>query len=182
MGFKTGRRGSEIWNDVQVLDGIIGRTKFNISGKSERDFELLFTTTLSAHDKIGRKLISQFDNETKVQSVYCFGKKHRPDLAIGDDGIAIEIKYINGSLDGVRDAIGQAIFYRLRYRFVVVLLVVAEKNQETYLKLVNGEEKDLSDIFKHLSDELNIFTYVVPAFTLKNNIKKVFESNSFILE
>ena len=44
-----------------------------------------------------------------------------------DDGIAIEIKYLSGSLDGLKQAIGQSIFYRVRYRFVMNVFVVAEK-------------------------------------------------------
>ena len=117
------------------------------------------------------------DKETVVQSVYCFGKKHRPDLTINDDGIAIELKFINNSLNGIKEAIGQSIFYRIRYRFVVNIFVISEKHKEVYLKAANGEEKDLEEILKNLSIDSNIFSYVVPAFTPGTNVKACLEFN-----
>lgn len=48
--------------------------------------------------------------DTVVQSIYLFDKKNRPGLTIKEDGIAIEIKYLSGSLDGLKQAIGQKIF------------------------------------------------------------------------
>ena len=49
--------------------------------------------------------MSQVEKDTTVRSVYLFTKKHRPNLTINDDGIAIEIKYPSGSLDGLKQAI-----------------------------------------------------------------------------
>ena len=49
--------------------------------------------------------------------------------------------------------------------------------KDVYEKAVNGEEKDLEDILKYLADDMNVFTYIVPAFSLKNNQKRVFEVN-----
>ena len=111
------------------------------------------------------QIMSQVDKDTIVRSVYLFGKKHRPDLTINDDGIAIEIKYLSGSLDGLKQAIGQSIFYRVRYRFVMNVFVIAEKYKETYIKGANEVEKDLEEIFQDLSSGMNIFSYIVPAFT-----------------
>jgi hypothetical protein len=34
------------------------------------------------------------------------------------------------------------------------------------------EEKDLEDILQHLAKNMNIFSYVVPAFNVKPGIKK----------
>ena len=48
--------------------------------------------------------------DTVIQSIYLFDKKNRPGLTIKEDGIAIEIKYLSGSLDGLKQAIGQKIF------------------------------------------------------------------------
>jgi len=111
------------------------------------------------------------------RSVYLFGKKHRPDLTINDDGIAIEIKYLSGSLDGLKQAIGQSIFYRVRYRFVMNVFVIAEKYKDTYLKGANEEEKDLEEIFQDLSTDMNIFSYIVPAFTPGPNVKALLAWN-----
>ena len=57
-------------------------------------------------DRMNGQIMSQVDKDTTVRSVYLFGKKHRPDLTINEDGIAIEIKYLSGNLDGLKQAIG----------------------------------------------------------------------------
>ena len=98
-------------------------------------------------------------------------------MTINDDGIAIEIKYINNSFDGVKMALGQSFMYRLRYKFVINIIVISEENKSVYEKVLNGEEKDLEDIMKYLAENMNVYTYIVPAFSLKNGQKKVFEVN-----
>ena len=185
MGFESGRRTGNNWEDIIFIDRLIKNSDkkasgsiMNITGKEEKDFELRFSTLLEANkEKINGKLISQQNKDTTVKQIYCFGKKHRPDMAINDDGIAIEIKYINNSFDGVKIALGQSFMYRLRYKFVVNIIVVSEENKEVYEKALNGEEKDLEDIMKYLAEEMNVYTYIVPAFSLKNGQKRVFEVN-----
>ena len=44
------------------------------------------------------------------------------------------------------------------------LLVIAEKYKDTYLKGANEEEKDLEKILQDLNIDLNISSYIVPAF------------------
>ena len=111
------------------------------------------------------KIITQIDKTEKVVSVYCFGKNHRPDLTINNDGIAVEIKFT--SYGGLKEAIGQGYFYRLKYRFTFLVLVISEKNKQLYEDIENGKEKDLEDILKILAIEKNIFTYIVPSFVIK---------------
>ena len=95
MTFQVGRRRGNVWDDVNTVDGIVKGARFNLTGKTERDFEMLFSERVRAkEDRLKGKIISQVDKETVVQSVYCFGKKHRPDLTINDDGIAIELKFM----------------------------------------------------------------------------------------
>jgi hypothetical protein len=178
MAFQSGHRRGQVWEDVKMLDTIIKNSRFNLTGKSERDFELLFSERVRANsDRINGKIISQVDKETVVRSVYCFGKKHRPDLTINEDGTAVEIKYLNGSLDGLKQAIGQSIFYRVRYRFVINLFVVDEKHKDVYVKAANDEEKDLEEILRDLSTDMNIFSYIVPAFSAAPNLKACLEWN-----
>ena len=98
-------------------------------------------------------------------------------MTINEDGIAVEITYLSGSLDGLKQAIGQSIFYRVRYRFVLNVFVIAEKYKDTYLKGANDEEKDLEEIFKDLSSDMNIFSYIVPAFNPGPNVKAVLAWN-----
>ncbi len=185
MGFESGKRTGKNWEDVLFIDSLIKNADkksngsiMNITGKEEKDFELRFSSLLDANKgKINGNLISQQNKDTTVKQIYCFGKKHRPDMTINDDGIAIEIKYINDNFDGVKMALGQSLMYRLRYKFVINVIVISEKNKDVYEKALNGEEKDLEDILKYLADDMNVFTYIVPAFSLKNNQKRVFEVN-----
>ena len=185
MGFEKGKRTGKNWEDILFIDSVIKNSDkknngsiMNITGKEEKDFELRFSSLLDANKvKLNGNLISQQNKDTTVKQIYCFGKKHRPDMTINDDGIAIEIKYINDNFDGVKMALGQSLMYRLRYKFVINVIVISEKNKDVYEKAVNGEEKDLEDILKYLADDMNVFTYIVPAFSLKNNQKRVFEVN-----
>lgn len=179
MGFELGRRRGKHWDDIKIIDELVRNARFNLTAKTEREFELAFANLLFSRENVlNGKIYSQIDQETIVKSVYCFGKKHRPDLTLGEDGVAIEIKYLNDNLDGVKLALGQSLMYRLRYKFVVNLLIVAEKNKETYYKAINEEEKDLSDILKYLSEDMNIFTYIVPSFTLEPGKKRVYDANN----
>ena len=185
MGFEKGKRTGKNWEDILFIDSLIKNSDkknngsiMNITGKEEKVFELRFSSLLDANKvKLNGNLISQQNKDTTVKQIYCFGKKHRPDMTINDDGIAIEIKYINDNFDGVKMALGQSLMYRLRYKFVINVIVISEKNKDVYEKAVNGEEKDLEDILKYLADDMNVFTYIVPAFSLKNNQKRVFEVN-----
>ena len=94
-------------------------------------------------------------------------------LRASKDGLHSGLK----SLDGLTQAIGQSIFYRVRYRFVMNVFVVAEKYKETYIKGANEEEKDLEEIFQDLSTDMNTFSYIVPAFTPGPNIKALLAWN-----
>jgi hypothetical protein len=178
MSFESGRRRGKTWADVKLLDDLIKKTKFNLTTKSERECELSFANILlGMEEKFNGKIYSQIDQDTSVKAVFCFGKKHRPDLTIDEDGIAIEIKFIKDSLDGIKNALGQSLMYRLRYKFVINVIIVSEKNKDTYYKADNEEDKDLFDILKYLSEDMNIFTYIVPSFSLNTGVKRVLESN-----
>jgi hypothetical protein len=174
MGFETGRRIGSYWNDVKKINKQILEFPFYTTGKTEKDFENGFSTTLMAlQKKFENPVITQIDKTKKVKSVYCFGKNNRPDLTIGEDGIAFEIKFIKyGSLDS---AIGQSIIYRLDYKFVFLILVLSEAQKEVYLEISEGKEKQLEDVLEHLSTTMNIFTYIVPSFEInKIGVPKCF--------
>ena len=106
MGFEKGKRTGKNWEDILFIDSLIKNSDkknnssiMNITGKEEKDFELRFSSLLDANKvKLNGNLISQQNKDTTVKQIYCFGKKHRPDMTINDDGIAIEIKYINDNL------------------------------------------------------------------------------------
>jgi len=85
-----------------------------VKGKSESDFEHTITSHLQSSPKLRRNLIAGIakDEVEKITPASLFGFTHRPDLSIGIDGTAIEIKVI-WSGQSVRDLIGQAITYRM---------------------------------------------------------------------
>jgi len=60
---------------------------------------------------------------------------------------------------------------------VINLFVIDEKYKETYLKGANDEEKDLEEICKDLSSDMNIFSYLVPAFNPGSNVKSLLQWN-----
>lgn len=173
MGFESSRRFGRFWEDAQSLDNFIREYHFNTSGKNERDFENGFSSSLYHFRKsFSCEVITQTNNETSVESIYCFGKKHRPDMALDKNEIAVELKYITYA--GLKDAIGQGYLYRLQYKFVFLVLIVGPDRKEMYHDLCDRKEKDLEDILQHLADNMNVFTYIVPAFKLKPGMSKCF--------
>ncbi len=175
MGFAVGRRRGLLWDDALLLDEIIKGFPFNTTGKNERDFENGFSTLLLSRKKdFNSQVIAQIDKSTTVESVYCFGKKHRPDLTLDTTGIAIELKFVTYA--GIKDAIGQGYLYRLRYKFVFLILIISEKRRSIYEDINMKKEKDLEDILALLAENQNIMTYIVPAFDIKKHpgMKKVF--------
>ena len=166
MGFEPVRRRGAYWEDVIKIDKVIKDFPFYTTGKTEKDFEIGFSTTLMAmQSNFENDAITQIDKTRKVKSVFCFGKNNRPDLTISEDGIAFEIKYV--SYGGLKEAIGQGYLYRLQYKFVFIILVIDEKNKDLYYSIAEGKEKNMDDILYHLSETVNIFTYIVPAFEIR---------------
>jgi len=171
MSFEATRRHGRFWDDAKELHKMIHNYPFNTTGKNERDFENGFASALmTRRDSFNCQVITQIDKATTVKSIYCFGKKHRPDMTLDENGIAIELKFVTYA--GLKDAIGQGYLYRLRYRFVFLVLIISEERKKIYQDLDNEQEKDLESTLQHLADNMNIFTYVVPAFNLKPGVKK----------
>ena len=173
MSFEASVRRGRYWEDAKILDEMIYDYPFHTTGKNERDFENGFASGLMMVKKqFNCQVITQIDKKTSVKSIYCFGKRHRPDMTLDENGVAIELKFI--TYDGLKEAIGQGYLYRLRYRFVFLVLVVSEERKYIYEDLCAEKEKDLEDTLQHLADNMNIFTYIVPAFNLKPGMKKCY--------
>lgn len=180
MSYLSGPRRGRVWEDLRTLDRIIREpgTHFFLSGKNEREFETQFSGRLAGlGNSFHGPIISQFDRTRPVRSVHVFGKKHRPDLTIGEDGIAVEMKFVSGSLDGVKQAVGQSLFYRIGYRFVVNIHILDEGFKNLYHECLNGEELGIERIFRDLAEDKNVFNYIVPAFKVGTNVRKVVEWN-----
>lgn len=171
MAFKSSRRFGKYSKDACQMDSFISSYHFNTSAKSERDFEYGFSSALiNAINNFSTEVMSQVNNETTVKSVYCFGKKHRPDIALGESIIGLELKLINYA--GLKDAIGQGFLYRIHYRYVFLVLVISKERKNFYQDLCEGQESSLENMLQYLADTMNIFTYIVPAFGIKPGMKK----------
>lgn len=173
MGFEAVRRRGRVWDDAKTLNEAIMEFPFQTTGNKESDFERGFATTLMATKRAYNcDVITQIDKNSTVQSVYCFGKKHRPDMTLDENGVAIEMKFVTYS--GLKDAIGQGHLYRLRYKFVFLVLIIAEARKQVYEEIENGQEKDLEDTLHHLAETMNIFTYIAPSFRIRQpGVRKV---------
>ena len=92
MGFEVVRRRGKVWEDTKSLHSMLMKFPFQTTGGSERDFERGFATTLmNSREDYNLRVHSQIDRDTQVESIYCFGKKHRPDITLGENGVAIEM-------------------------------------------------------------------------------------------
>ena len=174
MSFEKAVKRGAIWNDAKKIDEILRTHHFNTTGKNERDFENgLATVLLSRKSEFNGQVITQIDKEKSVKSIYCFGKRHRPDMTIDENGIAFELKFI--SYSGLKDAIGQGFLYRLQYKFVFLVLILSESRKEIYDDLADRKEGDLENTLQYLANTMNIYTYIVPAFTIKRiGVKKCY--------
>ncbi len=171
MSFEAARRRGRFWEDAKVLNEIFHEYAFHTTGKNERAFENgVAVNLMNMKKRFNCEVIASIDKSSTVKSIYCFGKKHRPDMTLDENGIAIELKFITYA--GLKDAIGQGFLYRLRYRFVFLLLVISEGRKGIYEDICIGKEKDLEDTLQHLADNMNIFTYIVPAFNIRSGVKK----------
>ena len=123
MAFAQGRRNGSLWDDANKLNDLISSFDFYTTSKTERDFEIGLATVLQ-REGFSNKVITQISKEEAVNSVYCFGKKHRPDMTIENDGIAIELKFVDKDTDALKQVIGQSILYRQKYKFETVQITV----------------------------------------------------------
>jgi hypothetical protein len=95
-----------------------------------------------------------------------FGFNHRPDVSIGNNGTAIEIKVISTGHD-IRDILGQAIAYRMRYRFVILVLV-DQTDGHKVVELCKSKGSQEFTLLSGLASDMNIFTVVGPISQSKN--------------
>ncbi len=162
LGFISSRKKGVHYDLVKFAVRKLRKVNLMVKGKSERHYEHTVVSHLQASNKLRKNLITQIGEEEveKITQASLFGFKHRPDTTIGKDGTAIEIKVVTGS-QSVREILGQAIAYRMHYRFVILVLIdntperqivdlCASKNTQEYALLTG------------LAEELNIFSVIGP--------------------
>ena len=177
--YKAGKRTGKIWNDLKNFDQLIKSKKFTQSVKNEKEYLHWLDAILNENsDKFSSIIKTETDRNTKVDSVYCFGRRHRPDMSIGNNAIVIELKYIKiDNEDEFKKAIGQLMIYRIKYKFGILFIILSDELKELYNNIVKEKsERDFVELINYLAKELNIYTYVIPDFKLKPGIPKIYTS------
>ena len=146
----------------------IAKQNFLLKIKSESDYEMVITTSLGSSRKLRPYLITQKDAEPveKITTADVFGFKHHPDLTIGNDGTAIELKVIHHG-QSIREAIGQALCYRTHYRFAIMALLDRTKDR-TVVSRCADKNSHAHHLLQALSNECGVFTIVGPVGQRKN--------------
>src|SRR5512143_3275214 len=96
LGFVPGAKRGRHYGLARFTVKKLKRVNLLVKGRSESDFEHTIVSHLQASPKLRPNLITQIGiNEVeKITKASLFGFSHRPDLSIGNDGSAIEIKVI----------------------------------------------------------------------------------------
>jgi hypothetical protein len=172
LGFKSVRRLGVHFSFADLAIKKLRRANLAIKSDTERDYEHHVVASLQASPRLRKNLITQIgDGEVdKVRQASLFGFRHRPDVAIGLDGTAVEIKVISGGPD-VRDILGQAIAYRMDYRFVILVLVDRTDGRQP-VALCRDKKSREYILPLNLARDSNVFSVVGP---LSQGINLVFQ-------
>ena len=162
LGFIASRKKGVHYDLAKFAVCKLKKVNLLLKGKTERNFEYTVVSHLQASPRLRKNIITQIGEEEveKITQANLFGFKHRPDTTIGKDGTAIEIKVVTSS-QSVREILGQAIAYRMHYRFVILVLIdnTPERN---IVKLCADKKKQEYKLLSGIADTLNIFSIVGP--------------------
>jgi hypothetical protein len=134
----------------------------------EKVLENVLVACLNSSRKLRPYLITQTFSKPveKITRPTVFGFKHAPDITIGNDGTAIELKVVLNAQD-VRDCLGQALCYRAGYRFAIVVLV-DRTDERVVVGSCQSKESSEYKLLRGLCDQFNIFSVVGPIGQDKN--------------
>jgi len=168
LGFVAGAKRGQHFELAEFAISKLKGVNLLVKGKTENHFEHTIVSYLQASPKLRQNLITQIgiDEVEKITKASLFGFSHRPDVSIGIDGTAIEIKVISTG-QSVRDILGQAIAYRMHYRFVILVLVDQTEDRKV-VELCRSKESQEYSLLSGLSETMNIFTVVGPVDQSKN--------------
>ena len=99
FGFIKARKQGIHYDLAKFATNKLKKVNLLVKGKTELHFEHNVVSHLQASPKLRKNLITQIGQEQveKVSQATLFGFNHRPDIAIGIDGTAIEIKVVANS-------------------------------------------------------------------------------------
>src|SRR2546426_9219498 len=115
LGFVSAAKRGQHYELAMFAASKLKSVNLLVKGHSELQFEHTIVSHLQASHRLLKNLITQIalDEVEKITKASLFGFSHRPDISIGNDGTAIEIKVI-ASGPAVRDVLGQALAYRMQ--------------------------------------------------------------------
>ena len=152
--FMSGKKFGEYWNNLNKAIEIIKKLSLDVKSERESKFEDRITGALQPNFK---NFIDQRNIQQTMTRITLFGHDHRPDMSIGTDEIAIEVKFIKSG-GSFREAIGQSLIYRIGYRFVIVVWIDITK-EKVYKSLLNNEKSNESKFIKELKEN-NIYCII----------------------
>ncbi|UCH61911.1 MAG: hypothetical protein JSU77_08855 [Fidelibacterota bacterium] len=154
------RREGKYWEDCEYTIKALSRLDLTRTEMTEKEFEDRVARFLGEQlFPGGEKFIDHRKYHDAASATAFFSSDHRPDMSIGKDGTAIEVKAADHG-NKVKQAISQALFYRIGYRFVIVLLVDITDQGDIYASLrEHGNTREVRFV-DDLEEYMNIF--VIP--------------------
>lgn len=168
LGFASGKKSGQHFDLAMFAVKKASKVNLLLKGQTEKHFEHTIVSHLQSSPRLRKNLITQIgvDEVQKMTKASLFGFSHWPDVSIGNSGTAIEIKVVQGG-PGVRDILGQAIAYRMHYRFVILVLVDQTEDRKI-VELCRDKNSQEYHLLHGLAEQLNIFTIVGPVGQAKN--------------
>lgn len=168
LGFAPSKKKGQHYELAMFALKKASKVNLLLKGQTEKHFEYTIVSHLQSSPRLRKNLITQIgvDEVQKMTKASLFGFSHWPDVSIGNSGTAVEIKVVQGG-PGIRDILGQAIAYRMHYRFVILVLIDQTEDGKI-VELCQIKDSQEYQLLAGLANELNIFTIVGPAGQSKN--------------
>ncbi len=170
LGFVTSARRGQHYDLAKLAVRKMKSADLAIKERKENVFEKMIVTHLRTASKLKKNLITQVatDEVDKITQTKLFGFSHRPDISIGNDGTAIEVKLVTTG-PSIRDLLGQALVYRMHYRFVILILI-DKTTDSRVVNLCQDKKSQEHSLLAGLADKMNIFSIVCPAKHSENQV------------
>lgn len=168
LGFVPGKKKGKHYALAMLAVKKAKNLNLLLKKQTEKHFEHTIVAHLQTSPELKKNLITQIGLEEvqKITKASLFGFSHWPDASIGNNGTAIEIKVVENG-PSVRDILGQAIAYRMHYRFVIVVLI-DESEGRKIVEFCQDKKSREYQLLSGLAEQMNIFTIVGPAGQSKN--------------
>lgn len=168
LGFASAAKRGQHYELAMFATSKLRSVNLFVKGHTERQFEHTVVSHLQASPRLRKNLITQIgvDEVEKITQASLFGFSHKPDISLGNSGTAIEIKVV-ATGQAVRDVFGQALAYRMHYRFVILVLI-DQTEERQIVNLCRVRESQERSLLSELAEAMNIFTIIGPLSQSRN--------------